>query len=92
MQLLMCNPTTNRRGKVAGALLAASESDLRVGRCPMGAGMLFIKDPQNPARVDWCSEYIIRRDSFDQGRFTLEGSRPAVAVRGAARAVRGWSS
>lgn len=30
--------------------------------------------------MDWCSEYIIRSDSFDQGRFTLEGSRPAAAV------------
>jgi glutamate decarboxylase len=49
-------------------------------QCPMGAGVLLLRDPNDPARLDWSSEYIIRADSYDQGRFTVEGSRPAAAV------------
>ena len=49
-------------------------------QCPIGTGALLLKDPMDPARVAKAAEYIIREDSWDQGRFTLEGSRPAMAL------------
>lgn len=48
--------------------------------CPLGMGMLLMRDPEAPNRVSASARYIIRPDSFDQGRFTMEGSRPATAV------------
>lgn len=47
---------------------------------PMGCGTLLMRDPLDPSRVCKSARYIIREDSFDQGRFTLEGSRPAMAI------------
>ncbi|CAK9005222.1 unnamed protein product [Durusdinium trenchii] len=47
---------------------------------PMGAGTLLIRDPCDPGLITNSARYIIREDSFDQGRFTLEGSRPAMAI------------
>eukprot|EP00435_Cladocopium_sp_Y103_P033490 s964_g8.t1 len=47
---------------------------------PMGCGTLLMRDPCDPSRICKSARYIIREDSFDQGRFTLEGSRPAMAI------------
>eukprot|EP01013_Petalomonas_cantuscygni_P025401 TRINITY_DN47342_c0_g1_i1.p1 TRINITY_DN47342_c0_g1~~TRINITY_DN47342_c0_g1_i1.p1 ORF type:complete len:641 (-),score=153.88 TRINITY_DN47342_c0_g1_i1:595-2517(-) len=47
---------------------------------PMGCGLLFLKDPDMCLAVRKTARYIIRTDSFDLGKFTLEGSRPANAV------------
>eukprot|EP00434_Breviolum_minutum_P027014 symbB.v1.2.023886.t1/scaffold2222.1/size85392/2 len=47
---------------------------------PMGCGTLLIRDPCDPHRISKSARYIIREDSFDQGRFTMEGSRPAMAI------------
>jgi len=47
---------------------------------PMGCGLCFFKDPGMIMSVRKTAKYIIREDSYDLGKFTLEGSRPANAV------------
>ena len=47
---------------------------------PMGCGLLITKYPDSFDTVRQSAPYTIRRDSKDQGRFTLEGSRPAMAL------------
>jgi len=47
---------------------------------PMGCGLLFFKDPSLSRAVRKTAGYIIRAESHDLGKFTLEGSRPANAV------------
>ena len=47
---------------------------------PMGCGLCFFRDPGMSQRVEKSAAYIIRKDSYDLGKFTLEGSRPANAV------------
>lgn len=44
---------------------------------PMGIGMLLFKDPKTAGIIEKHSEYIIRKDSFDLGKRSIEGSRPA---------------
>lgn len=44
---------------------------------PMGMGVLMLKEPQSSAAIANEANYIIRRNSFDLGRFSVEGSRPA---------------
>lgn len=46
---------------------------------PMGCGICFLRDPAEIAYVEKTANYIIRKDSYDLGKFTMEGSRPAVA-------------
>jgi len=47
---------------------------------PMGCGLLFFREPDLSRVVRKTAGYIIRSDSHDLGKFTLEGSRPANAV------------
>lgn len=47
---------------------------------PMGTGMLVLKDPTLAKGIEKTANYIIRSDSGDLGRRSLEGSRPATAV------------
>jgi len=47
---------------------------------PMGCGLCFFRDPESCLSIQKTAKYIIRKDSFDLGKFTLEGSRPANAV------------
>jgi putative pyridoxal-dependent aspartate 1-decarboxylase len=47
---------------------------------PMGCGLLFFRDAEFSKAVRKTAGYIIRNDSHDLGKFTLEGSRPANAV------------
>jgi len=47
---------------------------------PMGCGMCFLKDPTSICAVEKTANYIIRKDSYDMGKFTMEGSRPAVSL------------
>eukprot|EP00516_Mucochytrium_quahogii_P007990 CAMPEP_0203745724 /NCGR_PEP_ID=MMETSP0098-20131031/1377_1 /ASSEMBLY_ACC=CAM_ASM_000208 /TAXON_ID=96639 /ORGANISM=" , Strain NY0313808BC1" /LENGTH=633 /DNA_ID=CAMNT_0050633589 /DNA_START=208 /DNA_END=2109 /DNA_ORIENTATION=- len=47
---------------------------------PMGCGLCFFKDPSLSKSVQKTARYIIRNDSYDLGKFTLEGSRPANAI------------
>jgi len=47
---------------------------------PMGAGMCFMKDPESCLSIRKTANYIIRKESYDLGKFTVEGSRPGVAL------------
>ncbi|ARF67939.1 hypothetical protein B7C51_09035 [Paenibacillus larvae subsp. pulvifaciens] len=47
---------------------------------PMGIGLLLMKDPHAAARIEKKAKYIIREGSFDLGRRSLEGSRPAMSM------------
>lgn len=47
---------------------------------PMGCGMLLLRDPEKCNTISKTASYIIRQGSLDLGRFTLEGSRPGVAI------------
>ncbi len=47
---------------------------------PLGTGMLLCRQPDLMMAVKREAPYAIRASSFDQGRFTLEGTRPANAL------------
>lgn len=47
---------------------------------PMGAGMVLFKDPTIVSAIEHHAEYIIRKGSKDIGSYTLEGSRPGMAM------------
>jgi glutamate decarboxylase len=47
---------------------------------PMGCGLVFLKDPSISAAIRKTANYIIRKDSFDLGKFTIDGSRGAQAM------------
>lgn len=42
----------------------------------MGHGMVLYKNPQSAHAISHSSRYVIREESQDAGRFTLEGSKP----------------
>lgn len=47
---------------------------------PMGCGVILFRDPTAPQSIKKTSNYIIRNDSLDAGKFSVEGSRPANAL------------
>ena len=47
---------------------------------PMGLGMLLLREPQLAKVIEKQAHYVVRRGSFDLGRRTLEGSRPAMSL------------
>lgn len=47
---------------------------------PMGAGLVLFKDPTLVSAIEHHAEYIIRKGSKDLGSYTLEGSRPGMAM------------
>ncbi len=47
---------------------------------PMGAGMVFFKDPRYSSSIQHHAQYIVRKGSKDLGRYSLEGSRPGMAM------------
>jgi putative pyridoxal-dependent aspartate 1-decarboxylase len=47
---------------------------------PMGLGMLLLREPQLAKVIEKQANYVVRRGSFDLGRRTLEGSRPAMSL------------
>jgi glutamate decarboxylase len=47
---------------------------------PMGMGMVLLKDPRAAASIEKQAPYIIRANSPDLGRRSLEGSRPAAVL------------
>jgi glutamate decarboxylase len=47
---------------------------------PMGAGMVFFKDPSDSNTVRHHAQYILRAGSKDLGATTLEGSRNGMAM------------
>jgi glutamate decarboxylase len=44
---------------------------------PMGVGVLLLKSPLDAIAIRKTANYVIRNESPDLGKFTLEGSRPA---------------
>jgi putative pyridoxal-dependent aspartate 1-decarboxylase len=47
---------------------------------PVGAGMVLFRDPESASVIENHAHYIIRKGSRDLGRFSLEGSRPGMAM------------
>ncbi len=47
---------------------------------PMGAGMVVFKDPTAISAVEHHAEYILRAGSKDLGQYSIEGSRPGMAM------------
>lgn len=77
-----CVFSRQHRHKAAGIELADSvtldgHKQLWV---PMGVGMVFLKDPRAVDAVSKTANYIIRKDSYDSGKFTIDGSRGAGAL------------
>ncbi len=47
---------------------------------PMGSGMVLFRDPSLARSIEKSAAYVIRKDSLDLGRRSLEGSRPAMSL------------
>ncbi len=47
---------------------------------PMGAGLLLCRTPTMLRDIEQQAAYIVRAGSRDQGKFTLDGSRPGMAL------------
>ncbi len=47
---------------------------------PMGAGMVVFKNPEALSAVEHHAEYILRAGSKDLGQYSIEGSRPGMAM------------
>ncbi|NND82106.1 MAG: putative pyridoxal-dependent aspartate 1-decarboxylase [Gammaproteobacteria bacterium] len=47
---------------------------------PMGAGMVVFKNPAKLGAVEHHAEYILRDGSKDLGQYSIEGSRPGMAM------------
>lgn len=48
---------------------------------PLSMGMILFRDEKSLNHMKHTSNYIIRPDSVDQGRFTIEGSRPFACLK-----------
>lgn len=70
------------RDKLAGIELADSVTidGHKQLYLPMGIGMLLLREPVAAKVIEKQAQYIIRADSPDLGRRSLEGSRPAMAL------------
>ncbi|MCD6294255.1 MAG: aminotransferase class V-fold PLP-dependent enzyme, partial [Deltaproteobacteria bacterium] len=49
--------------------------------CPMSMGLILFRNEKDLNTIRHSSKYIIRRNSVDIGRFTIEGSRPFSALK-----------
>jgi glutamate decarboxylase len=49
--------------------------------CPMTMGLILFRDEKDLMYIKHTSHYIIRRNSVDTGRFTVEGSRPFACLK-----------
>lgn len=49
--------------------------------CPMAMGLVLFRNEQDLHYLMQSSNYIIRRNSVDMGRFTIEGSRPFASLK-----------
>ncbi|KAJ3215644.1 hypothetical protein HDU67_000178 [Dinochytrium kinnereticum] len=47
---------------------------------PMGLGLVLFRNPTDASHIRKSASYVIRHDSPDLGKFTLEGSRPATSL------------
>ena len=56
--------------------------DAHKGLCaPMGFGIVLFRSPHAVSAITKVAQYIVRKDSEDVGKHTLEGSRPASALQ-----------
>lgn len=49
--------------------------------CPMSMGVILFRSEKDLNYIKHSSQYIIRRNSVDTGRFTVEGSRPFSCLK-----------
>ena len=49
--------------------------------CPMSMGVILFRNERDLNYIKHTSQYIIRRNSVDTGRFTVEGSRPFSCLK-----------
>jgi putative pyridoxal-dependent aspartate 1-decarboxylase len=49
--------------------------------CPISMGMVLFRNEKDLNLIKHSSNYIIRRNSVDTGRFTIEGSRPFACLK-----------
>ena len=58
--------------------------------CPMAMGLVLFRNEKDLNFIRHSSQYVIRRNSVDTGRFTIEGSRPFACLKpGAALKIIG---
>ncbi|MDY6881225.1 MAG: aminotransferase class V-fold PLP-dependent enzyme [Desulfatiglans sp.] len=49
--------------------------------CPMAMGVVLFRNEKDVHLIRHTSQYVIRRNSVDSGRFTIEGSRPFSCLK-----------
>ncbi len=49
--------------------------------CPMTMGIVLFRDEKDLRHIFHTSQYVIRKNSVDTGRFTIEGSRPFACLK-----------
>ena len=49
--------------------------------CPMAMGLILFRSEKDLNLIKQSSQYVIRRNSVDTGRFTIEGSRPFASLK-----------
>jgi len=49
--------------------------------CPMSMGIVVFRSEKDLHAIKHTSQYVIRRNSVDMGRFTIEGSRPFSSLK-----------
>ncbi len=49
--------------------------------CPMAMGLVLFQNEKDLNTIKQSSQYVIRRNSVDTGRFTIEGSRPFHSLK-----------
>ena len=49
--------------------------------CPMTMGIVLFRNEKEVHHIRHSSQYVIRRNSVDTGRFTIEGSRPFACLK-----------
>ncbi len=77
--LLFCNEGKGLLRGIEGADSVTIDGHKQL-MLPIGSGMLFLKNPSLSTAVRHHAPYAVRSTSLDQGRFTLEGTRPATAL------------
>ncbi len=49
--------------------------------CPMTMGVVLFRNEKDLNHIKYTSQYVIRKNSVDIGRFTIEGSRPFSCLK-----------
>ncbi len=49
--------------------------------CPMSMGVVLFRNEKDLHHIRYTSQYVIRKNSVDTGRFTIEGSRPFACLK-----------